>query len=52
MKFYLLFDRDGPRIGLDDGYETAPVLAALEAVVVGLRASQERLRAMPLEDLL
>ena len=52
MKFYLLFDRKGPHIGLDEGHETAPVLDGLEAVVAALRASQQRLRAMAFDDLL
>ncbi len=52
MKFHLLFDREGPRIGPDDGYETAPVLDALEAVVARLRAAQQRLRAVAFDDLL
>ncbi|MEI8372073.1 MAG: acyl-CoA reductase [Planctomycetota bacterium] len=52
MKIHLLFDREGPRIGLSDGYETAPVLDALEPLVAGLRVRQEQLRAVPLNDLL
>ena len=53
MKFHLLFDHEGPRIGLDDGHETAPVLDGLEPLVAArLRAGQQRLRAVAFDDLL
>ncbi len=52
MKAYLLFDEDGPRIGPEDGYEAAPVLDTLESLVAALRAGQERLRRVPIGDLL
>ena len=52
MKFYLLYDGDGPRIGADDGYEAAPVLNSLQPLVARLRAAQEQLRRVPIDDLL
>ncbi len=52
MKFYLLFDREGSRIGLDEGLETAPVLDEVEPAVARLRAGQQRLRAVAFDDLL
>ena len=52
MKFYLLYDGDGPRIGPDDGYEAAPVLNSLQPLVHRLRAAQEQLRRVPIDDLL
>ena len=52
MKFHLLFDREGPRIGCDQGYESAPAIDSLEPVVAGLRAAQQLLRAVPFDDLL
>jgi len=51
MKFYLLFDREGPRIGLADGHETAPVLDRLEPLVARLRDSQQQMRALAFDDL-
>jgi len=51
MKFYLLFDHEGPQIGLDDGHESAPVLDALEPLVDRLRASQQQLRTVAFDDL-
>ena len=52
MKVHLLFDREGPQLGPDDGYETAPVLDGLEPLVARLRAAQQRLRAVAFDDLL
>ena len=52
MKFYLLFDCDGSRIGPEDGYEAAPVFDALQPLAARLRAGQERLRAVAFDDLL
>jgi hypothetical protein len=52
MKFHLLFDREGPRIGVDDDYRSAPVLDGLEPLVAQLRAAQERLRTVAFDDLL
>jgi hypothetical protein len=52
MKLYLLFDHQGPQIGLNNGHETAPVLDGLEPLVARLRASQQQLRAVAFDDLL
>jgi hypothetical protein len=52
MKFHLLFDREGARIPLDAGHETAPVLDSLEPLVTQLRASQQRLQTVAFDDLL
>jgi hypothetical protein len=52
MNFYLLFDHEGPRIGLDDDYLSAPILAELEPLVAGLKIRQQTLREMPFDDLL
>jgi len=51
MKFHLLFDRNGPRIGPTEGHEAAPVLDCIEPLVVQLREAQERLRAVTVDDL-
>jgi hypothetical protein len=52
MTFSLLFDRDGPRIGLNDGVEAAPPLESLDAEIARLRAAQDELRKIPIDDLL
>jgi len=52
MIFHLLFDPDGPQIGPDDGHEAAPRLNGLEPLITRLRAAQQRLRAIPFDDLL
>ncbi len=52
MNLHLLFDHEGPRIGPEKGYEAAPLLPGLEPLVARLRAAQERLRAVALDDLL
>jgi hypothetical protein len=52
MNFHLLFDHDGPRIGPDDGHETAPVLDTLGLLAARLRAAQQRLAAVAFDDLL
>jgi hypothetical protein len=52
MKFHLLFDHEGSRIGPEDDYLSAPVLSGLEPLVSRLRAHQQRLRAVPFDDLL
>jgi hypothetical protein len=52
MKLHLLFDHEGPRLGPDEGHETAPVLDALEPLAARLRAAQQRLSAVAFDDLL
>ncbi len=52
MTFHLLFDHQGPRLGPDDGHETAPVLDTLEPLAARLRTAQQRLRLVAFDDLL
>ena len=51
MKFHLLFDGEGPRIGLNDGYETAPALESIEPVAARLRAAARPLAGLAFDDL-
>jgi hypothetical protein len=51
MKFHLLFDHEGPRIGPADEYEAAPVMESIEPLIARLREAQERLRAVAVDDL-
>lgn len=52
MKFNLLFDAEGPRIGLDAGPQKGPVIASLEPLVEKLRAAQQALCKVPVDDLI
>jgi hypothetical protein len=52
MSVHLLFDQDGPRIGLEDRYESGPVLDKLEPLAARLRTAQQRLRSTTFDDLL
>src|SRR5580704_3627500 len=51
MKFHLLFDHEGSRIGLVGEYDSAPALDSIGPVVERLRDAQARLRAVVVEDL-
>jgi hypothetical protein len=51
MKFHLLFDHEGPRIGPADEYEAAPPFDAVGPLVERLREAQTRLRAVAVDDL-
>jgi hypothetical protein len=52
MKFYLLCDGQGPRIGADDSFEGAPTFDTLEPLSRSLIAAQEKLRAIDIDDLI
>ena len=52
MKFHLLFDHEGPRIGPSGEYEAAPALDSIGPLVARLREAQARLREVALDDLI
>ena len=51
MKFHLLFDHEGPRIGSAEEYDVAPAIDSIGPLVARLRKAQARLRAIPVDDL-
>jgi hypothetical protein len=49
---HVLYDWEGPRTPIDAAPETAPAIGSIGSLVERLRAAQESLRRVPLDDLL
>ncbi len=52
MRLHVLFDTEGPQIAQDAGPDEAPAVESLEPLVERLKAGQEALRKVSVDDLI